>query len=105
MTQFFSAILGGLQRFFLAILRFSGTILQESGRGLGRLCFLIFEGIGHGLARVLRFSAPYLIGGGTLWYVSKYQPEFFVQALALVIMVLGFKVMMKGIFGKKSKKK
>ena len=105
MKRFFSAIFNGLQRVFLAVLRLLWTVLQELVRGLGRLCFLILEGIGHGLASTLRFSAPYIVGGGTLWYIFKYQPELFTQALTIAIMALGFKVMVVGIFGQKSKKK
>ena len=83
---------------------FLWTILQEVGRGLGRLCFLILEGIGHGIASALRVAAPYLIGSGVLWYVFTYQPELFNGILTLAIMAFGLRLIVGKTFGRRNRK-
>ncbi len=94
-----------MRNFFLRTLRVLGNflwnLLQETGRGLGRLFFLTLESLGHGMARILRFLAPWVLGVGVLWYSLEYQPELFNKILTLFIMAWGFKIMVGGLLPKK----
>ena len=103
MRNFLVRALRGLGRGFLAVLNLLWDILQEVGRGVGRLLFLVLEGIGRGLADFLRRLAPWVAGGALAIGIFKYQPELAEAGLTIIIMMAGIWLMVRGAFGRKKK--
>jgi hypothetical protein len=95
MRNFLTQVLRGLGRMIRAFFYLLWEILQEVGRGIGRLLYLILEGIGQGLAVFLRRLIPAIAGVAGFWLVFKYQPELFESLLALGIIILGIWIVIR----------
>ncbi len=98
----------------LVVLRWLGRGMLTFGSFLlevtGQLIRTILQGVGAGLAALLRVTAPWLIAGAVIYGTFVYRPDIFqgllTLGIALALLVLGVRVMFRGLLpGRKPGKK
>jgi hypothetical protein len=90
-------------------LRAIGRGLAAIGLAVIRLLWEAFSEIVRGMSRgtgdVLRRVMPWVIGAGAIWGLLVFAPELLELLVVLAIMVLGVRIMTRGLFPAPKKKK
>ncbi len=95
----------------MKVLQWFGSILLTFGGFLaevvGQLIRVSLQGLGTGIATLLRITAPWLVAGAVIYGTFVYRPDILQGLLTLgiagALLVLGTRTMWRGLFGSKKK--